>query len=82
MRRVTGFQLIRLLEKDGWVSKHKARHGQLMQKWFSEEGRTRVTVVPRTRAVLPTGTLAAILGEKQTGLGALGLVRLITQWGV
>ena len=82
MRLVTGFQLIRLLEKDGWVSKHKARHGQLMHKWFPEEGRARVTVVPRTRAVLPTGTLAAILGEKQTGLGAQGLVRLITQWGV
>ena len=83
--KATGYQLIRLLGKDGWTSKRKGRHGQVLDRWFPDDpprGRTRVTVVQRSRAVLPQGTPHAILGPKQTGLGSHGLEELIRRWGL
>jgi predicted RNA binding protein YcfA (HicA-like mRNA interferase family) len=79
---ITGFQLIRLLERDDWVAKRRSRHGQVLSKFFPKEGRHRVTVVQRTRASLPTGTLAGILSEKQTGIGRHGLSQLIRKHGL
>ena len=79
---ITGFQLIRLLQRDGWLLKHRGRHGQVLSKFFQNEGRHRVTVVSRTRASLPTGTLAGILSDKQTGLGRDGLGQLIKKHGL
>lgn len=47
-----------------------------------ETGRIRVTVVPDKRSSLPPGTLAAILGPKQTDLGRDGLAALIDKYGL
>jgi hypothetical protein len=44
--------------------------------------RTRVTFIPDTRASLPIGTLRAILGTKQTGLGKNGLLKLLNKYGI
>jgi len=74
---ITGKELIRLLKKDGWEVGRKTRHGISLTKYIG--GRTRVTVIPDTRASLDTGTLMAILGRKQTGLSRKGLLRLINK---
>jgi predicted RNA binding protein YcfA (HicA-like mRNA interferase family) len=41
---ITGKQLIRLLEKDGWTIHHRANHGLSMKKKVND--RTLVTIVP------------------------------------
>jgi len=76
---ITGIQLIRLLKKDGWIEKRRAKHGIALAKSFQD--RTRVTIVPYTKAPLDTGTLAAILGPKQTGITKAGLLELINKYG-
>jgi predicted RNA binding protein YcfA (HicA-like mRNA interferase family) len=78
---VTGRQLIRLLKLDGWEEGRRVNHGRSLHKTFPD-GRTRVTIVPDKRTPLPTGTLSAILGPKQTGLGREGLASLIAQHGL
>jgi len=42
--------------------------------------RTRVTIVPKTRATLPIGTWMAVLGEKQIGLGRAGLLEMLNEY--
>lgn len=64
---ITGLQLIKLLQKDGWKPGRKARHGRCLTKKMTS-GETKVTFIPETRASLPDGTLSAILGQKQTGI--------------
>jgi len=56
-------QLLKLLQKDGWVDTRRARHGVSLTKRFDD--RTRVTVIPTSRAILDEDTLSAILGPKQ-----------------
>ena len=80
MRVVTGRQLIRLLRRDGWEEVGRARHGIAFAK--TVDGRKRVTVVPDKRSALPIGTLNAILGPKQTGIGREGLEQLIAEHGL
>jgi predicted RNA binding protein YcfA (HicA-like mRNA interferase family) len=75
---ITAKELKRLLQIDGWTEGRKVNHGQAMIKRFSD--RTRVTVIPK-RGTLASGTLAAILGPKQTGIGRAGLERLIKLHG-
>ena len=41
----------------------------------------RVTIIPDKRSSLPPGTLAAILGPKQSGLGREGLAEMIERHG-
>ncbi len=77
---ISGKKLIRLLVKDGWEIKRRARHGVALTRLFSD--RTRVTIVPDTRAALDDGTLSAILGVKQTGIGKAGLLNLIDKYGL
>ena len=77
---VKGKQLIRLLQKDGWIVKRNANHGVSLSKAHSD--RTRVTVIPNTTASLPDGTLGAILGPKQTCIGKQGLLALINKYGI
>lgn len=72
---ITGKQLINLLIGDGWEEKRRTRHGVALCKNIG--GRTRVTVVPDTRAPLTPGTLSAILGPKQTGLGRAWLISIL-----
>ena len=75
---LTGLELIKLLRKEGWIEHRQATHGLALIKRIGN--RTRVTVVPKTKGNLPTGTLMAILGQKQTGLGKKGLLRLLNKY--
>ena len=77
---LSGKQLVRLLRKDGWILKGRTRHGVALVKRFGD--RTRVTVIPDTSASLDDGTLAAILGVKQTGIGKKGLLDLVNKFGL
>jgi len=56
---ISGRQLINLLRKDGWAIGRRAKHGVTLTKSFGDH--IRVTFVPDTRALLPIGTLMAIL---------------------
>jgi predicted RNA binding protein YcfA (HicA-like mRNA interferase family) len=78
---ISGRQLMRLLRLDGWTEVRRATHGIAFRKTFPGE-RTRVTVVPDKRRPLVPGTLADILGMKQTGLGRQGLLALIEEHGL
>ena len=75
---LTGLELIKLLKKDGWIEHRHTTHGIALVKRFKEG--TRVTIVPKTKANLPVGTLMAILGEKQTGLGKKGMLGLLNRY--
>ena len=81
MRAVTGHELIRLLELDGWTNAGSRTHGVFLWKKFPGERLRRSTVVPNKSDSLPQRTLGAILSLKQTGLGSEGLRRLIEQFG-
>lgn len=77
---LSGKKLIKLLQKDGWSIKRRAQHGVALAKLFAD--RTRVTVVPDSNAPLDDGTLAAIVGRKQTNIGKRRLLELINRFGV
>ena len=77
---LSGKKLINLLRKDGWTIGRRARHGITLTKSFGDH--TKVTFVPDTRVSLPIGTLMAILGAKQTGIGRKGLNKLISRYGI
>ena len=74
---ISGRQLIRLLERDGWTNGGRRNHGVLFYKQFPGEKRPRSTVIPDKSAPLPNTTLGAILSVKQTGIGRTGLQALI-----
>jgi predicted RNA binding protein YcfA (HicA-like mRNA interferase family) len=78
--RIRGKQLIKLSVKDGWIIKRRATHGVALSKKLGD--RTRVTIIPDTRAELDEGTLAAIIGPKQMGIGKNGLFELIDKYGL
>jgi len=77
---VTGNQLIKLLLKDGWEKAGQNEHVVSLRKKYPD--RTRVTVIQPTNDSLPPGTLAAILGPKQTAIGRAGLENLIDSFGL
>lgn len=77
---ITGNQLIKLMDKDGWEKGRKANHGRTMKKRVSD--RTIVTFVPESNESLPDGTLAAIIGTKQTRIGRAGFLKLIEMYGI
>jgi len=77
---ISGNQLVKLLKKDGWVDGRKAKHGITLTKSFGN--RKRVTLIPNSRAPLDPGTLAAILGPKQTCITKAGFIQLINQYGL
>ncbi|MBI4188507.1 MAG: type II toxin-antitoxin system HicA family toxin [Chloroflexi bacterium] len=77
---ITGKKLVKLLEKDGWVVHRRTRHGVALIKVISE--RTKVTIIPDSSARLDDGTLSAILGPKQTGIGKRGLLEIVNKWGI
>jgi len=76
---ISGKKLIKLLRKDGWEVKRRAQHGVALAKTTGD--RTKVTVVPNTKASLDEGTLAAIFSPKQTNIGKRGLLDLINKFG-
>ena len=68
---MTGKRLIKLLVADGWVIVRRGPHGLWLRKDFTDGAR--LATVKDTRERIPEGTLGAILGPKQTGLGSRGL---------
>ena len=77
---LTGRQLYRLLRADGWELRRNSNHGMFLTKRFGN--RTRTTIIKNTGRDIPNGTLAAILSQRQTGLGRDGLLRLIERRGL
>lgn len=77
---ISGRKLIKLLKKDGWIPQRRTKHGISLSKKMGNINK--VTVVPDTRAILPEGTLQAILSPKQTGIGKRGLQELINKYGL
>ncbi|MYD35551.1 MAG: addiction module toxin, HicA family [Dehalococcoidia bacterium] len=73
--QISGRDLIRLLEGDGWERVRTATHGVWLRKRVSN--RTLHTTVKDTRKIIPATTLGQILSLKQTGLGHAGLQRLL-----
>jgi predicted RNA binding protein YcfA (HicA-like mRNA interferase family) len=77
---ITGPQLIRLLEKDGWKQGRFSTHGRTVSKGFPDK--TRLTVIPEKKGPLIDYTLSLILGPKQTGVGKRGLLGLLNKYGL
>lgn len=74
MLAVTGKALIKLLLADeGYTIWRVNTHGTILGKWV--DGRMYRTTIKDNREDIPPGTLAAILGPKQTGLGRAWLER-------
>ena len=74
---ISGRELMRLLEADGWISGGRRNHGVFYHKQFPSEKRPRSTVIPDKSNPLPDSTLGAILSVKQTGIGRTGLQEMI-----
>jgi len=77
---ITGTQLVRLLEKDGWRQGRFSTHGLTMNKKYPD--RVRVTTIPQKKSALIDYTLSLILGPKQTGIGKRGLLDLLNKYGL
>lgn len=77
---VTGRQLIRLFIRDGWEVKRQHSSHVILSK-MDREGRHRVVVIPNRRSPLPDGTLNAIIGLRQSGIGRSGLRELLDRLG-
>ena len=77
---VTGFELIKLLAKDGWEVGRKTNHGRCLTKQVGD--RTLVTFVPERSRSLAKSTLGQIIGSKQTRIGRKGLLDLIEKHGL
>ena len=82
MANLTGKQIIALLKRDEWSEGGKRTHGVFFSKKFPGERLPRTTIVPDKGDPLPDGTLGAILGVKQTGLGKAGLSELVQRYGL
>ena len=75
VKAISGKELIRYLLRDGWVVERDAQHGLFLRKGH------RTTVIRNTSESLRPGTLSAIIGDDQTGLGREGLEDLIRRRG-
>ena len=75
---ITGPELAKLIEGDGWVYQRESTHGWSYTKTVAAQ--VMITTIPRKKnRSLPSGVLSAILGPKQTNLGRQGLLRLLKQ---
>lgn len=78
---ITGEQLVKLLEKDGWKNEGKTTHGVSMQKKVN--GVHKVVIIPVKKSKsIPDKTLGGILSVKQSGITRSGLERLIETHGI
>lgn len=77
---ISGKQLAKLLQLDGWVIKGRSTHGIALHKRIDDKNI--VTTIPDKKKSLPDGTLHAILSMKQTQLGNRGLQKLIDTYGI
>lgn len=66
-----------MLRRNGWTVVRRSRHGVVLERQFEGETRPRRTVISPKHQPLATGTLAQILGPKQTKLGRAGLEDLL-----
>ncbi len=78
---ITGVQLVRLFRRAGWLEGRRTKEGIFFSR-RGLDGQTHTTVIPTKRRPLTPGTLAAILGPKQSGIGRSGLADLIQQHGL
>ena len=78
---ISGKDLIRLLQKDGWEVLRSSAHGVALRKYDPIQGRMLITTIPNKSGSLSPGTLGSILSPKQTGIGRKGLSELITRYG-
>jgi predicted RNA binding protein YcfA (HicA-like mRNA interferase family) len=76
---ITGRDLIRLLERNGWTIERRSNHGAFLSRRFPGEARPRTTVIPDKNRDLGEAVLGRILGPKQTGLGKAALERLMNK---
>jgi predicted RNA binding protein YcfA (HicA-like mRNA interferase family) len=74
---ISGNDLIRLLQRDGWECFRTSKHGAALRKYDPDLGRMRITTIPTKNGSLPSGTLGNILSPKQTGIGRKGLLALL-----
>ena len=74
---ISGKRLLKILKEDGWIEDGKRTHGVAVRKTVG--GVMRIAIIPTCSDSLPPGTLAAILGDKQTGLGRAGLLILLNR---
>lgn len=78
---ITGKQLVKILEKDGWKNNGRTNHGISMSK--NIDGEFKVTIIPtKKNTSIPDGTLGSILGVKQTCIGKDGLRKMIKEYGL
>ena len=75
---LSGRQLARLLEKDGWQRKRKSRHGIYLSK---VQGSDYIPAIIPDKPELKGHILNRILSKQQTCLGREGLARLIEKYG-
>ena len=78
---VTGMELMRLLEKDGWDKGRETQHGRFFSRSSPGQARPASTVIPATSRSLAPAVLSRILGPKQTGIGRRGLEQLLRRYG-
>ena len=78
---ISGKALAQLLRLDGWTEGRRTTHGIAFYKHFPGEHLPRMTIIPDKTDDLPSGTLGAILGVRQTGLGSAGLEGLLNKYG-
>ncbi len=81
MANISGREVMRLLRLEGWTEGGRRTHGVFFSKHFPGETIPRSTIVPDKVDPLPEGTLGAILGVEQTGLGKTGLEKLLERHG-
>ena len=79
---ISGLQLIKLLEKDGWIIIRKMKHGIRLSKNFPKWKQSLVTTIADKNKPLTEKTLGMILGLKQTQIGKKGLKALIDKHGL
>ena len=75
---LTGHQLCRLLELEGWEYGRTSRHGVFMRKQDAQGYRH--AVIPDKP--LPKTVLGRILSTKQSGIGREGLRAMIDKHGL
>ncbi|HEX7318788.1 MAG TPA: hypothetical protein VF399_00320 [bacterium] len=77
---ITPNQLIKLLCLGEWVEHRRSKDGVCIKRKIGKHWQ--VAFIPIHDAVLDSGTLHAILGTKQTGIGRKGLLDLLNKYGL
>ena len=76
---INGIKLMKLLRADGWREEGRNDHGISLSKVFADG--ERLTTIADKSDSLAQGTLNAILGPLQTGIGRRGFRLLLKKHG-